>query len=88
MTDNTKDELEVEVPLKFDAKTNAIRALVFGLQKGMDHLLQSYTTHHNTGNPKVSVKVPTVIVDHNSEHTETDRTVYEDTSEDQESEDQ
>ena len=87
MTDNTKDELEVEVPLKFDTKTNTIRALVFGLQKGIAHLLQSYTQYQNTASPKVSVKVPTVIVDRSSEHTETDGTVYEDTSEDQESED-
>ncbi len=79
MSDNTKKELSVEVPLAFDAKTNTIRAIMHGLQKGVEHLFNSYGDHVSKQPPKVVVEVPSVVVESKTIQPET---VYEDTKSD------
>ena len=80
MDDNTKKTLSVEVPLAFDAKANTVRAIMHGLQQGIEHLFKAYGTHVSNQPPKVVIEVPSVVVDSNPVHTET--RVYEDTKND------
>lgn len=79
MTDNTKKELSVEVPLAFDIKDNTVRAIMHGLQKGVEHLFNAYGSHVSKQPPKVVIEVPSVVVESQTIQPET---VYEDTMSD------
>lgn len=77
MNDDTSNKLEVEVPVSFDAKQNAVNALIHGVRKGVEHLLNSYSVHVNQESPTVTVNVPNIIVEQNEK---TSDAVYEDTN--------
>lgn len=61
MTDDTAKELRVEVPNKFDAQSEGMKALAFGVQKALDKFFQSYGEHTTVENKEVVVSVPNIV---------------------------
>lgn len=62
MTDDTTKELTVEVPNEFDAQSEGMKALVFGVQKALDKFFQSYGEHTTRENKEVVVSVPNITL--------------------------